>query len=159
MAWRFTGLLAFYCFHLLAQTPGAPLPPWQKGMLDLHHINTGMGDAAFCIFPDGTTLLVDAGEMPPNDPRAGTPRNAKMHPNNSKTAPQWITHYIKRFMPGNRDPKLDYAMITHFHSDHWGKIYPGVKKIHKRVLPIDWYYCGRGSNTYRFIIGSWLSGL
>ncbi len=32
-------------------------------MLDLHHINTGSGNAAFYIFPDGTTFLVDAGEI------------------------------------------------------------------------------------------------
>jgi glycerophosphoryl diester phosphodiesterase/beta-lactamase superfamily II metal-dependent hydrolase len=112
-----------------AQQVGQALPPWQEGMLDLHHINTGMGDAAFYIFPDGTTMLVDAGEMPPNAPRAGTPRNTVLHPNNSKTAPEWIVQYIRRFMPAFRtEAKLDYAMITHFHDDHWGSIYPGAKK-------------------------------
>lgn len=111
---------------LQAQSAPAPLAPWQEGMLDLHHINTGMGDCAFYIFPDGTTMLVDAGEMPPNDPRAGTPRNTVLHPNASKTAPEWIIHYIKHFMPNGRQAKLDYALITHFHDDHWGSLYPGV---------------------------------
>lgn len=112
-----------------AQQPGQPLPPWQEGMLDLHHINTGLGDAAFYVFPDGTTMLVDAGEMPPTDPRAGTPRNTSIHPDNSKTAPEWIVHYIRRFMPGSRpQAALDYAMITHFHDDHWGSLYPGAKR-------------------------------
>ena len=41
------------------------LSPWTEGMLDLHHINTGRGDAAFHIFPDGTTMLLDAGELDP----------------------------------------------------------------------------------------------
>lgn len=98
-------------------------------MLDLHHINTGMGDAAYYIFPDGTTMLVDAGELPPNAPRAGTPRNTVIHPNDSKTAPEWIVQYIRHFTPASRsEARLDYAMITHFHDDHWGKIYPGAKK-------------------------------
>ncbi|MCB0632396.1 MAG: glycerophosphodiester phosphodiesterase family protein [Saprospiraceae bacterium] len=114
--------------EMQAQQISRPLPPWQEGMLDLHHINTGMGDAAFYIFPDGTTMLVDAGELPPNDPRAGTPRNTVIHPNDSKTAPEWIVRYIQRFMPAFRpQAELDYALITHFHDDHWGSIYPGAK--------------------------------
>ena len=33
-------------------------------MLDIHQISTGRGNAGLYIFPDGTTLLVDAGELP-----------------------------------------------------------------------------------------------
>ena len=39
-----------------AEVVGEPLPPWSPGTLDIHHIN-----AAFFLFPDGTTMLVDAG--------------------------------------------------------------------------------------------------
>ena len=46
---------------LQVPVPGTPLPAWQKGYLDLHHINTGRGSSAYYIFPDGTTMLVDAG--------------------------------------------------------------------------------------------------
>lgn len=49
-----------------AQTVGEVLPPWTPGTLDVHQINTGKGDAALFIFPDGTTLLVDAGAMDPD---------------------------------------------------------------------------------------------
>ena len=38
---------------------GGPLPAWQEGELDIHHINTGRGEASFFIFPDGTNQLVD----------------------------------------------------------------------------------------------------
>ena len=38
------------------------LPQWKEGYMDIHHINTGRGDCTFCILPDGTTLLIDAGE-------------------------------------------------------------------------------------------------
>ena len=40
---------------------GQPLPPWTRGTLDIHQLSTGRGNAAFFIFPDGTTMLFDAG--------------------------------------------------------------------------------------------------
>lgn len=98
------------------------LPAWKPGYLDIHHINTGRGDAAFLVFPDGTTLLVDAGDMSETHPRTVSSRNAKLMPNKSKTAPQWIVDYIDQFLPKNQERKLDYALITHYHDDHFGEI-------------------------------------
>ncbi|CAN5341997.1 hypothetical protein BH23BAC1_BH23BAC1_07490 [soil metagenome] len=114
-------------FQLSAQEPGQPLPAWEEGMLDLHHINTGRGDAAFYILPDGTTMLVDAGEMDPTHPRTLSPRNAVIHPNDSKTASEWIAWYVKKVMPAGKSPKIDYALITHFHDDHFGVYHEGAK--------------------------------
>ena len=31
---------------------GRPLSHWKEGQLEIHHINTGRGDATFFIFPD-----------------------------------------------------------------------------------------------------------
>ncbi len=107
---------------LFSQEKESKLPPWQEGLLDIHHINTGRGDAAFCIFPDGTTLLVDAGDMSETHPRTLSARNAKAMPNNSKSAPEWIIDYIKQFHPKKKDAGLDYALITHYHDDHFGEI-------------------------------------
>src|SRR5687767_1239460 len=115
------------CFSTSAQQVGQLLPRWQEGYLDIHHINTGHGDAAFYIFPDGTTMLLDAGEMDPTSERTNSLRNAPMHPNNTKRAHEWIVDYIKRFHPSSSNPKLDYALITHFHDDHFGGIYRGAK--------------------------------
>ncbi len=98
------------------------LPEWKPGYLDIHHINTGRGDAAFLVFPDGTTLLVDAGDMSETHPRTTSSRNAKIMPNRSKTAPQWIVDYIHQFLPKNQERKLDYALITHYHDDHFGEV-------------------------------------
>ncbi len=42
--------------------PGDVLPAWTPGTLDIHQIVTGRGNAAFMMFPDGTTLLLDAGD-------------------------------------------------------------------------------------------------
>lgn len=53
---------------VFSQQVGAPLPDWEDGILDIHHISTGRGDAAFMIFPDGTTMLVDAGESTEDSP-------------------------------------------------------------------------------------------
>lgn len=39
---------------------GQTLPAWTEGCLDIHHINTGRGESAFYILPDGTTMLIDA---------------------------------------------------------------------------------------------------
>jgi beta-lactamase superfamily II metal-dependent hydrolase len=84
----------------------APLPPWSRGMLDIHQISTGRGNSAFFVFPDGTTMLVDD-----TDPR----------PNATRTAGGWIARYIEQMM-APRPARLDYAVITHFHADHMGQV-------------------------------------
>ena len=38
------------------------LPKWQEGYMDIHTIATGRGDATFIVMPDGTTLMIDAGD-------------------------------------------------------------------------------------------------
>ncbi|UBM58625.1 MBL fold metallo-hydrolase [Marinilongibacter aquaticus] len=101
---------------------GEKLPIWEKGYLDIHHINTGNGDACFMILPDGTKLLFDAGIL---DEKAFQKRNAPLKitstiPDDSRTAAEWIAHYIETVSPKNLDKKIDYALISHFHSDHYG---------------------------------------
>lgn len=110
--------------------PGAALPAWEPGYLDLHHINTGRGSASFYILPDGTTMLLDAGEMDIHDGRVLSPRNSVLVPNNSKKPYEWIASYIQRFHP-RRAAVLDYALITHFHDDHFGAWYPEMP-LHKK---------------------------
>jgi len=103
-----------------AQTSSLPeerLDPWTVGTLEIHQISTGRGNSAFFIFPDGTTLLVDAGAagdgLPETDP----------HPNKSRSPGAWIARYISRHIPAGSSG-LDYALITHFHADHMGQINP-----------------------------------
>jgi beta-lactamase superfamily II metal-dependent hydrolase len=82
-----------------AQSPvGGSLPAWTRGTLDIHQISTGTGNAALIVFPDATTLLVDAG-----------PSGAA------------IAKYIEAAL-APAAPRLDYAVLTHFHSDHVGGI-------------------------------------
>ena len=98
------------------------LKEWREGVLDIHHISTGRGSAIFYILPDGTRMLVDAGDL-------GDITRLKQHksimpavPNGSKTPAEWIARYIEHFSkPLKRELYLDYALITHFDSDHYGK--------------------------------------
>lgn len=122
----FFAVLFFSALMVLGQKQ--QLPAWQPGFLDIHHINTGRGDAAFMVFPDGTTMLVDAGDMSETHPRTTSNRNADLVPNRSKTAPQWIVDYIDQFLPKRQERKLDYALITHYHDDHFGEI-DSLRKI------------------------------
>jgi beta-lactamase superfamily II metal-dependent hydrolase len=100
------------------QTPivGAPLPPWTVGTLEIHQISTGRGNAALLIFPDGTSLMVDAGDLvrSPSEPR----------PNGSRRSGEWIARYAKRMLAHDPNPALDYVLLTHFHPDHIGHFRP-----------------------------------
>lgn len=115
-------LLIFFLITSLFSIAQEQLPAWQEGMMDIHHINTGGrgGDAAFAILPDGTTLLIDAGDMSETRPRTLSARNAELVPNRSKNAMEWIVDYIEQFHPLKEKGVLDYALITHYHDDHLG---------------------------------------
>lgn len=99
------------------QTPlvvGANWPAWTPGTLDIHQIATGRGNAAFSIFPDGTTMLYDAGD-------GGDTPFAEPKPNASRTPGQWIARYIQHMLTG-RTQAIDYAVLSHLHPDHIGRI-------------------------------------
>ena len=105
------------------------LAEWQEGYLDIHHINTGRGDAAYFIFPDGTTMLFDAGDLGlDNLPKHKPLKVVKPKPNNSKQPGEWISEYIKQARPKNRALSIDYALISHFHEDHYGDAIKRNKK-------------------------------
>ena len=112
---RLTLALAIATRLTPGQSVGEVLPPWTPGTLDIHQISTGRGNAALLILPDGTTLLVDAGAagdgLPQTDP----------HPDASRTPGAWIARYVRRHLPAGAD-SLDYAVITHFHADHFGQV-------------------------------------
>jgi len=75
---------------------GDLLPAWSPGTLDIHQIVTGRGNANFMTFPDGTTVLVDAGDQ-------GETEFASQRPDASRTPAQWIARYI-RHMEQAADP-------------------------------------------------------
>lgn len=97
---------------------------WSKGTLDIHHISTGRGQAIFFILPDGTRLLSDAGDL--GDPSRRKNKDKEIMPavpSLDKRPAEWIARYIEYFSkPLNKELYLDYAMITHFDSDHYGRL-------------------------------------
>ncbi|WP_245564909.1 hypothetical protein [Spirosoma panaciterrae] len=104
-----------------AQPIGETLAPWKSGILDIHHINTGRGNATFFILPDGTTLLIDAGALDPTSERTLSPRNTRAVPSADRQPGEWIARYITKVMTMSQlPPRLDYAQLTHFHNDHMG---------------------------------------
>jgi beta-lactamase superfamily II metal-dependent hydrolase len=97
---------------------GETLPLWTEGYLDMHHINTGQGESSFLMLPDGTTMLVDAGAV-------GGSQSTK--PNGDRTPGEWISRYILHFLLNQAEKKLNVVLLTHFHGDHIGSVYPGLK--------------------------------
>ena len=100
---------------------GDPITPWQPGMLDIHQISTGRGNAGLYIFPDGTTLLVDAGELP-----GGNPKHTPARPDDTLGAGEWVVRYLRHALRHDSQPALDYVLLTHFHQDHMGEVAPGM---------------------------------
>ena len=109
-------------------TPAAPkpddiLPPWSEGFLDIHYINTGRGESALFILPDGTTLLVDAGVT------YRTPENlTPLVPGAERTPGEWIARYIDRALQSAPKKVLNYVLLSHFHGDHYGSVNKSTKQ-------------------------------
>lgn len=116
----FLGTILLLAIAVRAQQVGKPLPVWQTGQLDIHQINTGQGNSTFIVFPDGTSLLVDAGAINPINWRTGKPRNIPVKPTNERQAGEWIARYARKALAFKTNPAIDYAIITHFHDDHMG---------------------------------------
>lgn len=93
---------------------------WQEGYLDIHHLSTGAGDCIYIVMPDGTTMMIDAGNKIENDNN-----HPGQVPNASKTTGGWIENYVSHFEneAGFTNKKhIDYMLVTHFHDDHIGSI-------------------------------------
>ncbi len=113
------GMPVFTFSNTFTQQKNDRLSPWQEGFLDIHHINTGAGDSTLFVFPDGTTMLLDAGALVRERPEN---YDSPQIPDNSRRPGQWIARYIQAFHPKGEKGILDYGVITHFHADHIGSV-------------------------------------
>lgn len=129
IATALAAILLSVCLPLAAQKVGEPLPAWTPGTLDIHQINTGKGNSALFVLPDGTSLLVDAGDGSHKPPRGTPPK-----PDGSRKAGEWIARYAKHMLRHDAAPALDYAYLTHFHDDHMGGITDVPQHIPIRAL-------------------------
>ncbi|BCI63934.1 MBL fold metallo-hydrolase [Coprobacter secundus] len=93
--------------------------PWQRGEFEIHQISTNCGESAFLIFPDGTTMIIDAGDM-------RTSRYFPPVPDNDIDTGEKIVEYILSMNP--RKDKIDFVVLSHFHPDHTGNIAEGKKR-------------------------------
>lgn len=110
---RLLFLASIFLFSCAAsKQAGDTYKGWKQGEMDIHFIYTGRGEANFYIFPDGTSMLVDAGDhqasVPMTDPK----------PDLSRRGGEWVARYIERVNPNGN--KVDYFMLSHLHNDHSG---------------------------------------
>ena len=112
--------LLLLCASVHAQNVGDVFPAWTEGTLDIHQINTGKGNSALLILPDGTSLLIDAGWLGDERGRSGA-RGTPQKPDSTRNPGEWIARYARHMLaPTAAEPALDYAVLTHFHDDHMG---------------------------------------
>jgi len=89
---------------------GQPLPPRAAGELDIHHIDTGRGNATLIVAPDGTLIMIDAGASLSAPARSSTARpDATLRPG------QWAGRYARQY-----GEAIDIFVATHIHPDHIG---------------------------------------
>lgn len=100
--------------------------PWRPllhlGKLELTAIDVSQGDSLFMAFPDGETMLIDAGGFP------GLER--------MKRKPQidMGEDVVSPYLWSRRIRHLDYAVLTHGHSDHMAGLASILDNFHPRVL-------------------------
>ncbi len=105
-------------------TPGRSMPVWTPGILDIHAINTGQGECTLVMMPDGTSMLIDAGECRPTTPN-------KVAPLPDSITPPYVTYarYVRHFLAQAGRDSLDYILLSHFHTDHMGEIRPDMPRV------------------------------
>jgi hypothetical protein len=96
---------------------GETLPKWEPGVLEIHHIDTGRGNSTLILGPDGTVLLIDAGEAHSADRTMAPAR-----PDKSRRAGEWIARYVRRQLDRTGQSEIDVMLLTHLHGDHVGEI-------------------------------------
>ena len=100
--------------------------PWpadiKPGTLEVTAIDVSQGDSLLVVFPNGQTMLVDAGGFPGMT--------------NMKRKPQidMGEDVISPYLWSRRITHLDYAVLTHGHSDHMGGLSAIMDNFHPHVL-------------------------
>lgn len=112
---------AFLAGAAARAAPVAILDSWTPGFLDIHHIDTGRGNATFIVAPDGTTILLDCGASNTN-----LEETSPRRPDASRSPAAWVARYMKRHAPHVLKRGLDFAVASHIHPDHIGDVPPGA---------------------------------
>lgn len=101
---------------------GKRLPAWSEGYLDIHTISSGRGECLLIVMPDGTSMVIDAGELVyKSKPSKKSPYGMALpRPNNDVRPTDVYADYIHNFMPYKEI--IDYYHLSHFHMDHMGSV-------------------------------------
>ena len=99
---------------------GEELPKWQKGHLRITTFFTGTSESTYLIFPDGTSMLIDLGDYVSN--------SIDLYlPSKDASAGEIVSRYILSENPFGK--KVDYFLLTHYHSDHAGAAAGDRRKV------------------------------
>lgn len=100
--------------------------PWKpdirRGTLEVSAIDVSQGDSLLIVFPNGETMLVDAGGFPGLERMR---RKPQIDMGEDVVSPYLWSRRIKR---------LDYAVLTHGHSDHMAGLPAILDNFHPRAL-------------------------
>jgi competence protein ComEC len=100
--------------------------PWpvdrKPGTLELTAIDVSQGDSLLLVFPDGETMLVDAGGFPGMERMK---RKPQIDMGEDVVSPYLWSRHIKH---------LDYTVLTHGHSDHMAGLAAVLDNFHPRSL-------------------------
>jgi competence protein ComEC len=100
--------------------------PWgfvrQPRTLEVSAIDVSQGDSLLVVFPDGETMLVDAGGFP------GMERMVR------KPQIDVGEDVVSPYLWSRRIHRLDYCILTHGHSDHMAGLPAVLDNFHPRVL-------------------------
>ena len=110
---------------------------WKEGYLDIHHILTGRGNCAFVVMPDGTSMLLDIGDIGDRKVKNGSEMSFSYtppYPDDTKTVGQRIFDYMKQVLPSTKNIAIDYALLTHYHDDHIGGITDSTAKADSKAF-------------------------
>lgn len=97
-------------------------PDLHPGMLELTAIDVNQGDSLLLVFPDRETMLIDAGGFP------GMERMAR------KPQVDIGEDVVSPYLWSRRIRHLDYAVLTHGHSDHMGGLAAILDNFRPRAL-------------------------
>ncbi len=114
-------LLAAMVLSFATMAAQETLTDWQKGWMDIHTVAVGAGECTFVIMPDGTTMMIDAGDVTKSSKDPHNYPNFMDDP--SRTVGERTAEYILDFSTTLPHPeKVDYFLLTHFHRDHMGQV-------------------------------------